>query len=168
MNIKEYHYKIKKFNTINSQYESQNSNIAIIVPRFNSFINQNLLFGALDTLERIGKIKKKNIKIIKVPGAYEIPIIANILSQTKNYQGIIALGTIIKGETMHFEKISNAIIQKLLEISIKTSTPIGLGILILKNIDQAINRSGLKFGNKGSEAAMTILEMINIIQDIQK
>ncbi|CAL4043148.1 6,7-dimethyl-8-ribityllumazine synthase [Buchnera aphidicola (Phyllaphis fagi)] len=147
---------------------TQESKIAIIVPRFNTFINQNLLTGAIDTLIRIGKVPHKNINIIKVPGSYEIPIIANIISNSQNYHGIIALGTIIKGETIHFENISTEVSSKLSEISIKTNIPIALGILMTENIEQAISRSGTKLGNRGSEAALSILEMINIIKIIQK
>ncbi|QCI27399.1 6,7-dimethyl-8-ribityllumazine synthase [Buchnera aphidicola (Therioaphis trifolii)] len=146
---------------------SENSKIAIVIPRFNNFINQNLLNGAIDILIRIGKIKNKNITIIKIPGSYEIPIILNNISSFLNYDGIITLGTIIKGETEHFKVLSSNITSKISEISLKNNIPISLGILMTDTIEQAINRSGLKFGNKGSEAALVVLEMINIIKKIK-
>ncbi|MCW5197151.1 6,7-dimethyl-8-ribityllumazine synthase [Buchnera aphidicola] len=146
---------------------TQKSKIAIIIPRFNNFINQHLLTGSIDILTRIGEVSNKNITIIKVPGAYEIPVIANIISQKQYYHGIIALGTIIKGETIHFENISNEVSSKLSDISIKNNIPITLGILMINNIEQAIHRSGTKLGNKGSEAALAILEMINVIKQLK-
>ncbi|WP_367677312.1 6,7-dimethyl-8-ribityllumazine synthase [Buchnera aphidicola] len=152
---------------IEGDVTATNSKIAILISRFNNFINQNLLHGAIDTLNRIGKIQNNNITVIKVPGSYEIPIIANIISNVKKYHGIIALGTIIKGETIHFDKLATDIISKISNISIKNNIPIALGILMTENIEQAINRSGTKLGNKGSEAALTVLEMINIIKIIQ-
>ncbi|WP_367674629.1 6,7-dimethyl-8-ribityllumazine synthase [Buchnera aphidicola] len=154
--------------TIECGLTNKKSKIVIIISRFNEFINNNLLSGAINTLVRIGNIKKHNITIIKVPGAYEIPIIANIISNSLKYQGIITLGTIIKGETIHFEQISANIISQLSSISIKYNIPIALGILITETIEQAINRAGVKLGNKGTEAALAILEMISIIKFIQK
>ncbi|CAL4322892.1 6,7-dimethyl-8-ribityllumazine synthase [Buchnera aphidicola (Myzocallis carpini)] len=144
------------------------SKIAIIVPRFNDFINQHLLFGALDALKRIGNLKNNNIHIIRIPGAYEIPIISNIIANTEKYNGIIALGTIIQGETKHFDMIASTIFNKISEISIKNTIPISLGILTTNTVEQAIQRAGVKYGNKGYEAAITILEMINLIQIIYK
>ncbi|QCI26197.1 6,7-dimethyl-8-ribityllumazine synthase [Buchnera aphidicola] len=153
---------------IQSDIISKDAKIAIIVPRFNNFININLLNGAIDILNRMGQVKNENITIIKIPGSYEIPIIANILTHKCKYHGIIALGTIIKGETIHFHTLSSDITTKISNISIKTNIPIALGILMTENIEQAIHRSGAKLGNKGSEAALTILEMINVIKNITK
>ncbi|AAO27118.1 6,7-dimethyl-8-ribityllumazine synthase [Buchnera aphidicola str. Bp (Baizongia pistaciae)] len=138
-------------------------NIAIIISRYNNFINQHLLDGALDILKRIGQINQKNIPIIHVPGAYEIPIIASIISKQKKYNAIIALGTIIKGHTLHYSHISHAVNSGLTNISITNNIPISIGIITANNIEQAIERAGTKLGNKGSEAALTALEMINII-----
>lgn len=142
--------------------------IAIIISRFNYSINTNLLNGALDTLQRIGKITLKNISIIYVPGAYEIPTISNIIANKKQHHAIITLGTIIKGKTSHYSYISNTIISELLKISIKTNIPISLGIITANNIEQAVERSGLKLGNKGIESALAALEMIDVIKNIKK
>jgi len=140
--------------------------ISIIISRFNNFINQNLLNGAIDILTRIGQINCNNISVIHVPGAYEIPIVANIIAKKQKYHAIIALGTIIKGSTSHYTHISYTVFTKLSKISIKHNIPISLGIILANNIEQAIERAGTKFGNKGSEAALTVLEMINVINTI--
>lgn len=168
MNITTKSDKKNKIKTIECGLTNKKSKIVIIISRFNEFINNGLLSGAINTLVRIGNIKKHNITVVKVPGAYEIPIIANIISNSLQCQGIITLGTIIKGETIHFEQISANIISQLSSISIKYNIPITLGILITETIEQAINRAGVKLGNKGTEAALAILEMINIIKYIHK
>ncbi|CAL4323223.1 6,7-dimethyl-8-ribityllumazine synthase [Buchnera aphidicola] len=149
---------------IQGKVTSETSKIAIIISRFNEFINENLLRGAVDTLNRIGNIHYNNITVIKIPGAYEIPIIANKIASLKKYDGIITLGTIIKGETMHFEILSGIVSTKISEISINHNIPITLGILITNTIEQAINRAGNKFGNKGNEAALSLLETINVLK----
>ncbi|WP_082192579.1 6,7-dimethyl-8-ribityllumazine synthase [Candidatus Riesia pediculicola] len=142
--------------------------IAIIVSRFNYFINKNLINGALDTLLRVGNLKEEDIYIVEVPGAYEIPLIAKILSKSRKYRSIITIATLIKGDTKHFEFISNTCISEISKISIKYEIPISCGILTTENLDQAIIRSGSKMGNKGSEAALVSLEMINLIDKISK
>ncbi|CAL4043714.1 6,7-dimethyl-8-ribityllumazine synthase [Buchnera aphidicola] len=147
---------------------SQDSLISIIISRFNEFINQNLLNGAINTLKRIGQIKEKNISIIKVPGAYELTLIAKNIANLKKYDAIIALGTIIKGNTSHFMHIAHEVSSGLARISLENNIPISFGILTTDNIEQAIERSGAKMGNKGIEAALCALEMINIIQTIKK
>ncbi|ANF17172.1 6,7-dimethyl-8-ribityllumazine synthase [Buchnera aphidicola (Schlechtendalia chinensis)] len=145
---------------------AQTEKIAIIISRFNYFINQNLLSGSLDTLKRIGQVKSENITIIHVPGTFEIPIIADIIASQKKYDAIIVLGTIIKGKTPHFSLLSNEISKKISSISIQYKIPISFGIIVANNIQQAIERSGTKMGNKGSESALVTLEMINIINKI--
>ncbi|XZR53202.1 MAG: 6,7-dimethyl-8-ribityllumazine synthase [Enterobacteriaceae bacterium] len=153
---------------IKGTFLTQESHIAIVISRFNEFINKSLLNGALDIFERIGKIKNNNITIIWVPGAYEIPLITQILSNLKKYDAIIALGTIIKGDTPHFDYISNSTIVNISNVMLKNEIPIIFGILTTDTIEQAINRSGCKSGNKGSDAALNALEMINIINIIKK
>ena len=146
---------------------SKDSLISIIISRFNEFINQNLLNGAVDTLKRIGQIKEENILVIKVPGAYELPLIAKNIANLKKYNAIIALGTIIKGNTSHSIYISQEVSAGLAKVSLKHNIPISFGILTTDNIEQAIERSGSKMGNKGIEAALCALEMINIIKKIK-
>ncbi|XBC39123.1 MAG: 6,7-dimethyl-8-ribityllumazine synthase [Buchnera aphidicola (Nurudea shiraii)] len=145
---------------------AKKAKIAIIISRFNYFINKNLLNGALDILQRIGQVQDENIMIIYVPGAFEIPIISEIIAQKDQYDGIITLGTIIKGQTLHFSLLSHDISSKISNISIQYKVPISFGIIIAENIEQAIERSGTKIGNKGSESALAVLEMINVIKKI--
>ncbi|CAL4324358.1 6,7-dimethyl-8-ribityllumazine synthase [Buchnera aphidicola] len=153
---------------IETGVSSKDSLISIIISRFNEFINQNLLNGTIDTLKRIGKVKEENILVIKVPGAYELPLIAKNIANLKKYNAIIALGTIIKGNTSHFKYISREVSSGLAKVSLKNNIPIAFGILTTENIEQAIERSGSKMGNKGVEAALCALEMINIIKKIKK
>ncbi|QCI23970.1 6,7-dimethyl-8-ribityllumazine synthase [Buchnera aphidicola (Macrosiphoniella sanborni)] len=155
-------------NIIQSGITNKNASISIIVARFNEFINKNLLFGAIDTLTRIGQVNQENILTIYVPGAYEISTVANYIAKSNKYHAIITLGTIIKGETDHFKYISNDTISNLSKISIQYCIPITLGILTTNNIEKSIERCGTKMGNKGSEAALAALEMINIVQDLKK
>lgn len=143
------------------------SKIAIAISRFNNFINTNLLNGAIDILKRIGNIKEENITVIWVPGAYELPIVVNELSQTHKYEAIIVLGTIIRGDTSHFKYIGAESNRSLSNIILKHKIPIALGILNTNDINQAIERAGSKSGNYGAQAAMTALEMINLLKLIR-
>ncbi|WP_343154132.1 6,7-dimethyl-8-ribityllumazine synthase [Buchnera aphidicola] len=154
-------------NIIQSGITNQKASIAIIVSRFNQFINNTLLSGALDTLTRIGQVQEENISTIYVPGTYEIPLIANYIAKYKKYNAIVAIGTVIKGSTDHFKYIASETYNNLSKISIKYFIPITLGILTTNNLKQSIERSGLKMGNKGSEAALAALEMINIMEKLK-
>lgn len=138
--------------------------IAIIVARFNHFINDLLLNGSLDVLKRIGHVKDQNITTVWVPGAYELPLVAQVLAMSKKYDALIALGTIVKGQTAHFDFVSRSCSFGLSKISITNRLPIGFGVLTTNNIEQAVERSGIKNNNKGSEAALSVLEMINILK----
>nr|BET44601.1 MAG: 6,7-dimethyl-8-ribityllumazine synthase [Candidatus Aschnera chinzeii] len=143
------------------------SHIAIVVSRVNYLINKNLLEGAIDILERVGKINSENISVVWTPGAFELPLIAKTLITTKTYQAIIGLASIIAGDTSHFKYIATECNSKLMEISINYDIPITCGILTTENVNQAIERAGVKHGNKGSDAALAALEMINIISTIK-
>lgn len=153
-------------NIISSIFDKENIRVGIIVSRFNEFINKNLLYGAVDTFKRIGKISDKNITVFWVPGACELPLIVKILIKSKKYDVLVAIASVIEGETEHFRYISSECISQLINIGIKYTFPISLGILTTKNTNQAIERAGVKFGNKGSEAALVALEMINLINTI--
>lgn len=155
-------------NTIQSGITAKHASIAIIIARFNEFINKHLLSGTIDTLTRIGQIKEEKILKIYVPGTYEIPIVASYIANSKKYDAIIAIGTVIKGETDHFKYISSDTSSSLLTISTKYLIPITSGILTTKNIEQSLERSGTKMGNKGSQAALAALEMINIMKNLKK
>lgn len=144
----------------------KNKKIAIAIAKFNYFINKNLLNGAIDTLKNIGQIKDENITVVWLPGSYEIPMIVKTLLKTKKYDGIIALGSVIKGKTLHYKYIFQAVSIGLSNIILNNDIPVSLGILITKTIEEAIERSGIKT-NYGIQAAMTILEMINLIKHIK-
>ncbi|QCI22892.1 6,7-dimethyl-8-ribityllumazine synthase [Buchnera aphidicola] len=155
-------------NTIQAGITAKNASIAIIISRFNEFINHNLLSGALDALQRVGQVNKDNILKIYVPGTYEIPTVASHIASSSKYDAIIAIGTIIKGNTDHFKYIASDTSSSLSRISTQYFLPITLAILITKNIEQSIERSGTKMGNKGSEAALAALEMINVMKKLKK
>ncbi|QJC31926.1 6,7-dimethyl-8-ribityllumazine synthase [Enterobacteriaceae endosymbiont of Donacia versicolorea] len=152
---------------IDENIMASNATIAIVVSRFNTFINKNLLCATIDTLQRIGMVQKKNITICWVPGSYEIASVIQLLIQKKFYDGIIAIGTIIKGKTPHFKYLSKEVCFQISNLSVKNNIPVSFSILTTNNIEQAIERSGIKIGNRGTEAALTLLEMINIFKSIK-
>lgn len=153
--------------TIEGQVAAPKAKIAIITARFNHFINDSLVEGAIDALKRIGQVDEKNITVIKVPGAYEIPLTAKAVAQSKKYDGIVALGTVIRGSTAHFDYVAGESSSGLLSVSLEHTIPVGFGILTTENIEQAIERAGTKAGNKGAEAALTVLEMLNTLKAIK-
>ena len=137
--------------------------IAIVVSRFNSFINDRLVEGALDTLKRQGQIADENITLVKVPGAVELPLAAKRLAKSKQFDGIVALGCVIRGGTAHFEYVSGECARGLAQVALEAEIPVAFGVLTTENIEQAIERAGTKAGNKGVEAALSTLEMINVM-----
>ncbi|VFP84085.1 6,7-dimethyl-8-ribityllumazine synthase [Candidatus Erwinia haradaeae] len=153
-------------NLIEATIVAPDAHIALVVARFNHFINKCLLSGAIDTLKRMGHIQDEHITVVWVPGAYELPLIVKVLAKTKKYDAIIALGTVIQGDTPHFEFVASATSSGLMNIMTHTDIPVSFGILTTQNIEQAIERAGTKKGNKGAEAALTALEMINILKNI--
>jgi len=154
--------------TIEGGVMLQSARIAIIVARFNKFINDSLLLGAMDALKRIGGISDDNITVIWVPGAYEIPLAAKMVAKSTKYDGIVALGTIIRGETAHFDYVVGESSSGLLSTSLEFDIPIGFGILTTESIEQAIERAGTKAGNKGAEAALAVIEMLNVVKAIAR
>lgn len=140
--------------------------IAIVISRFNSFINEQLLAGAIDTLKRTGQVADDNITVVRMPGAVELPLIAKRVAASKKYDAIIALGTVIRGGTPHFEFVANECNKGLAQVSLEFDIPVAFGILTTDSIDQAIERAGTKMGNKGSEAALSALEMVNVMAEL--
>lgn len=157
-----------KMNIIEGEVIAKEAKIAVVVVRFNRFVNENLLTGALDILQRIGCVKNENITVVWVPGAYELPLTTEVLAVSGRYNAIIVLGTVIRGATMHFEFISKECSSGMSNISIKNKLPIGFGLLTTDDMSQAIERSGIKNNNKGAEAALAVLEMINILKIIRE
>ncbi len=138
---------------------------AIVVGRFNEFIGGKLLSGAIDALKRHG-VQEEDIDIVWVPGAFEIPLIAKKLAKKEQYDGVICLGAVIKGSTPHFDYVSSEVTKGVAHASMETEKPIVFGVLTTDSIEQAIERAGTKAGNKGFDAAMTFIEMANLLKEI--
>jgi 6,7-dimethyl-8-ribityllumazine synthase len=143
---------------------AQGLKFAVIVGRFNEFIGGKLLTGALDGLKRHG-VEEKDIEIIWVPGAFEIPLVAKKLAKSQKYDGVICLGAVIRGATPHFDYVSSEVSKGIANVSLETEVPVIFGVLTTDTIEQAIERAGTKAGNKGYEAAMTAIEMANLLND---
>ncbi|GEN31374.1 6,7-dimethyl-8-ribityllumazine synthase [Cerasibacillus quisquiliarum] len=139
--------------------------IAIVVARFNEFITRKLLDGALDTLKRHG-VKEENIDIAWVPGAFEIPLVAKKLALKQAYDAVITLGTVIRGATPHFDYVCNEAAKGVSHAALESGKPVIFGILTTETIEQAIERAGTKAGNKGSEAALVAIEMVDLCKKI--
>lgn len=137
----------------------------IIISRFNDFIGSKLLAGAVDELRRHG-VNPDNIDIVKVPGAFEIPLLALKCAKTQKYNAIITLGAIIKGATSHYDYVCAELTKGIANVSLQTEVPVIFGVLTTENIEQAIERAGTKAGNKGSDAAKSAIEMANLIKTI--
>ena len=135
--------------------------VAVVIGRFNSFINESLLEGALDALKRVGQVKDENITLVRVPGAYELPLVASRLAGSKKFDAIVALGT------AHFEYVAGEASSGLGKVAMESDIPVAFGVLTTENIEQAIERAGTKAGNKGAEAALVALEMVNLLNQIQ-
>jgi len=145
---------------------AENLKFAIVISRFNEFISSKLLSGALDALKRHGA-KEEDIEIAWVPGAFEIPLIAQKLAMSKRYDAVIALGAVIRGATPHFDYVASEVAKGIANASLKSEIPIIFGVLTTETIEQAIERAGTKAGNKGFEAATAAIEMANLIKDLQ-
>lgn len=141
--------------------------IGIVASRFNEFITSKLLSGALDTLMRHG-VNESDIDIVWVPGSFEIPITADRLASSGNYDAIICLGALIRGATPHFDYIAAEASKGVAQVGLKTGVPTIFGILTTDNIEQAIERAGTKSGNKGSDAAESAIEMANLFKQLKK
>ncbi|MGB5259754.1 MAG: 6,7-dimethyl-8-ribityllumazine synthase [Gammaproteobacteria bacterium] len=143
----------------------RDARIALLVSRFNSFVVESLLAGAIDTLKRHGA-DERDLQIVRVPGAYEMPIAAQRLAASKRFEAIIALGAVIRGGTPHFEYVAGECTKGLSQVSLAHDIPIAFGVLTVDTIEQAIERAGTKAGNKGAEAAMSAIEMINLLRGL--
>jgi 6,7-dimethyl-8-ribityllumazine synthase len=138
---------------------------SVVISRFNEFISKSLLEGALDCLKRHGG-KEENIDIAWTPGSYEIPLVARRLAATRKYDAVIALGVIIRGETPHFEYIASETAKGIARVSLDAEIPVSFGIITADSLEQAIERAGTKSGNKGFQAALSAIEMANLLKSI--
>jgi 6,7-dimethyl-8-ribityllumazine synthase len=143
----------------------RDARIALLVSRFNGFVVDSLLAGALDVLRRHGA-DERDLQIVKVPGAYEMPLAAQRLAETKHFDAIIALGAVIRGGTPHFEYVAGECTRGLATVSLKYDLPVAFGVLTVDTIEQAIERAGTKAGNKGAEAALSAIEMISLLRGL--
>ncbi|GAL06764.1 6,7-dimethyl-8-ribityllumazine synthase [Photobacterium aphoticum] len=144
-----------------------NAKVAIVIARFNSFINESLLAGALDALKRQGQVSDDNITVVRCPGAYELPLVAQQVAKSDRYDAIVALGSVIRGGTPHFDYVAGECNKGLAQIALEYNTPVAFGVLTVDSIEQAIERAGTKAGNKGAEAALSALEMVNVLSQIE-
>ena len=151
--------------TIEGDLTIQGAQFCLIVSRFNSFVVESLLSGALDALKRHGA-NDADIQIVRVPGAFEMPLAAQRIAAKKQFDAIIALGAVIRGGTPHFEYVAGECTKGLASVSAQYDVPIAFGVLTVDTIEQAIERSGTKAGNKGVEAAMSAIEMVNLLRAI--
>ena len=137
--------------------------LAIVVSRFNSFITERLLSGALDALERAGADEKR-IEVVRVPGSFEIPVAAKRLAETGRYDALVCLGCIIRGDTQHFDFISAEVTRGIQLAAVETGVPLAFGVLTTDTLEQAIDRAGAKSGNKGAEVALSAVEMATLLK----
>ena len=147
--------------TIEGDYQNASARYGIAVARFNSFIVDRLLEGALDALQKHG-VMDRDITIVKVPGAYELPLATKMMVSAGEYDGIIALGAVIRGGTPHFDYVAGECVKGLSQVGLDSGLPVTFGVLTVDSIEQAIERAGTKAGNKGAEAAMTAIEMVSL------
>jgi len=150
---------------IEGELQAKGLKFGIVVSRFNDFITHRLLDGALDALLRHG-VKEEDIHVCKVPGSFEIPMVAKKMALKGTYNAILCLGTIIRGATPHFEYVAAEVSKGIASVSVETGIPIAFGIITSDTIEQAIERAGTKSGNKGWDAAMTAIEMAQLLKKI--
>ena len=156
---------MSEINSIEGSLQYSQGEFAIVVARFNGFIVESLLEGAIDMLKRSG-VAESAITVVRVPGAFEVPVVVQGLAQSGNYSAVIALGAVIRGATPHFDIVANESAKGLSAIALDHGIPIINGILTTDSIEQAIERAGTKAGNKGSEAAAGAIEMVNLMSQI--
>ena len=147
--------------TIEGVLDAKGLKVALVVSRFNNFITTALLRGAEDFLERHG-CPTKNRTVVMVPGSWEIPLAAKKLAQSKDYDAVVALGALVRGETPHFELLAAEVAKGLAQIGMETGIPVIFGVLTTDTVEQAIDRAGAKAGNKGWDAALSAVEMVNL------
>ena len=145
---------------------SNNIRVGIVAARFNAFITERLLDGALDGLQRHG-VGEEDIHVAWVPGAFEIPLIANKMAKSGKYDGVICLGAVIRGSTSHYDYVCSEVSKGIASVSLSSDVPVLFGVLTTENIEQAIERAGSKAGNKGFECAQGVIEMVNLIRELE-
>jgi 6,7-dimethyl-8-ribityllumazine synthase len=155
-----------KMTEYEGKLQPRDAHFALLVSRFNGFVVESLLRGAVDALKRHGA-EEDDLHIVRVPGAFEMPLIAQRLAASKKYDAIIALGVVIRGGTPHFEYVAGACTKGLASVALKYDIPVAFGVLTVDTIEQAIERAGTKAGNKGVEAALSAIEMIDLLRNLE-
>lgn len=150
--------------TIQGRLSAEGLRVAIVASRWNDFIVSRLIGGAVDALERLGA-SSDAITIIRVPGSFELPMAAKRAAMSDEYDAVVCLGVVIRGETSHNEYIAAEVIKGVANVSLETNLPISLGVVTADNLEQAIDRAGAKSGNKGFDAAMTAVELVNLYRE---
>jgi len=151
--------------TVEGALQVHNARFCLVVARFNSFVVESLLGGAVDTLKRHGA-SDGDLTVVRVPGAFEIPLVLERLAVKRDYDAIIALGAVIRGGTPHFEYVAGECVKGMAHVSLKHGVPVSFGVLTVETIEQAIERAGTKAGNKGEEAALSAIEMVNLLRQL--
>ena len=151
--------------TIEGNFQQVGGRFALLVSRWNSFVVEQLKAGALDALRRHG-VDETRVDLVYAPGAFEMPVVAQKLARSGEYAAIIALGAVIRGGTPHFEYVAGECTKGLAQVALDAGIPVAFGVLTVDTIEQAIERSGTKAGNKGAEAALTALEMVSLLNQI--
>ncbi|MCI9545844.1 MAG: 6,7-dimethyl-8-ribityllumazine synthase [Lachnospiraceae bacterium] len=151
--------------TFEGKLVSKDIKIGIVAARFNEFITSKLLSGAMDALIR-HDVKEEDIHVAWVPGAFEIPLIASKMAKSKKYDAVICLGAVIRGSTSHYDYVCAEVSKGIASVSLSSDIPVMFGVLTTENIEQAIERAGTKAGNKGYDCAISAIEMVNLIREI--
>ena len=150
---------------LEGEFRAEGARFAIVVSRFNSFVVENLLTGAMDALTRHG-VARSDVTSVRVPGAWEIPLTAQRLAASGRFDAIVAVGAVIRGGTPHFEYVAGETVKGLAQVTLAHGVPIGFGVLTVDSSEQAIERAGTKAGNKGAEAALSAMEMVSLLRKI--
>lgn len=150
---------------LTGKLQAEGMKVAIVVSRFNEFITNKLLGGAVDTLERHG-VSEDDITVAWVPGAFEIPLAAKKLAESGGYDAVVCVGAVIRGATPHFDYVCAEVSKGIAQLNMSTGVPVAFGVLTTENIEQAVERAGTKAGNKGADAATAAIEMVNLCKEL--
>lgn len=151
--------------TIEGALRVNNARFCLVVSRFNSFVVESLLGGAVDALKRHGA-EEMDLTVVRVPGAFEMPVAIERIAAKGGYDAIVAIGAVIRGGTPHFDYVAGECVKGMAQVSLKHGIPVSFGVLTVDTIEQAIERAGTKAGNKGAEAAMSAVEMVNLLRQL--
>ena len=154
------------YNTIEGKLDASGLKFAIVVARFNSFITERLLDGAMDGIVRHGG-KAEDVDVVRVPGSWELPLTVAEVAKTKKYDAILCLGAVIRGDTPHFDYVAGEAAKGVGQVAMQTGVPIAFGVLTTNTVEQAVDRAGAKHGNKGFDAATTAIEMANMLRRLR-